>query len=186
MRTAIIDHTKEPQKLTNTLRDLVVDAGRLSQAGAETEETELSWWCQTLESTCKAQIAELETFLPWVAMPAMPDTLRQRAESDKAGGLNELAGMFSWLRHIPTLRDAARFEQTLIPLVILVTEKMREQRAPECDIKWLEELQTRAREAAQRASQRLSALNLLAQRCSEFAEMDFEFLFDKKDRKSVV
>ncbi|HZM06389.1 MAG TPA: glucoamylase family protein [Candidatus Saccharimonadales bacterium] len=116
---------------------------------------------------------------PWVALPPLPDSLRRAAGTQHPRRLNELSGMLSYLQTFPTLRDAARFEQTLLPLAMLATEKIRAQRPAAPELAWMNELQRTVREASRQASQRLNLVNRLAQRSAELGEMDFEFLFDK-------
>ena len=96
-------------------------------------------------------------------------------------GADNLAMKLAQLDQAPTLRQVSELDQSLCPsleaaLLALSTEPARGGK-PEEEARlaqWLRCL----REASAQASQRILALETLARRSAELAEMDFSFLFD--------
>jgi len=168
-----------PATLARALDQFASSAKEISSVAAETAHAEFIWWSGALEQTCRAHRAELESFAPWISLPEIPEALLRAAKIQELGRLNKLSGLLRWLENIPTLREAARFEQTLLPLLNLVIEKLREQDGDSPELDWLKKLREKILDASGHANRRLAELNLTAQRCAEFAEMDFGFLFDE-------
>ncbi len=83
------------------------------------------------------------------------------------------------LDQIPTLREVAELEQTLIPLIEEKLKSFAAEPASSAERRtWLRELSDHLREAGERARQRTLEIETLAQQSAELAEMDFTFLFD--------
>ena len=179
LRPALAKPPGAPAGLGALLDKLGAMAGELERFAAESRQGELIWWSGALAEACRAQRQELEWLTPWVSMPPMPGALAKSAAEHQPGRLSEVSGMRSVLESFPTLRQAARFEHALLPLVALASERVRLERPNAPELAWLEELRRRVAEAGRRAAQRLRELELLGERCAESVEMDFGFLFDK-------
>jgi cyclic beta-1,2-glucan synthetase len=116
-------------------------------------------WARALARQCQAVLDELTFFVPWILLPAPPNRL-----SD-----------FRGFDEIPTLRELARFDVELIPAIDQrfgsdVTLEERE---------WLGKIRLLVMESSQRANARIEAIERLALQSSEFARMEYDFLFDK-------
>ncbi len=122
-------------------------------------ESQVRWWTQSLLRQCRDGLDELTFLAPWTSLPASP------------GNLGELPG----IGEIPTLRQLARLEVDLLPtiapqLALAVTPE-------ECAR--FDKLQRLITEASRRAGARIAAIEELARQSSEFARMEYDFLFDK-------
>ena len=178
------------------LQQVTDQATRIAAAlGSEAGE-ELKWWSQALERSCREHLADLLLLAPWLAL-APQGTGSQRTEArtfkseirnpkseveasllpSAAPTLDEKLSLFN---QFPTLREVSELENSLCPLIEAAlqacsgdsaqSEKEEATRLAE----WLPCL----REASDRARQRMLALETLARQSSEFAAMDFNFLFD--------
>ena len=122
-------------------------------------ESQVRWWADILLRQCRDGLDELTFLAPWTSLPASP------------GNLSEFPGIDG----NPTLRQLARLEVNLLPaiapqLALAVTPE-------ECAR--FDKLQGLITEASRRAGARIAAIEELARQSSEFARMEYDFLFDK-------
>ncbi|WP_083917397.1 glycoside hydrolase family 94 protein [Leeia oryzae] len=119
-------------------------------------------WATALERQCQEALDELTYLAPWLLLPAAPDALHTLRDMTQ-------------LTAIPTLRGLTSLDAEWRPEIMrcfasAVTMEERD---------WLIELQTSLATGVARARARLDAMDQLAGRCLEFAEMKYDFLFDK-------
>ena len=116
-------------------------------------------WAQALAQQCHDALNELTFLIPWMGLPS------------SARILNAFPG----LDQMPTLRMLTRLEGEWLPVVgqRLGPDTTETERA------WLVDLQRHMSAATQRAGQRIASLNHLAWQSSQFAHMEYDFLFDE-------
>jgi cellobiose phosphorylase len=124
-------------------------------------------WARAFEEQRRRALDELMKVAPWAGMPAVPA---------EAGRLREA---MEWLDRGPTLSETAALEQTLAPEVDRALALATAETPADALIPWLSRLRDALRLAASRAAERLSGLHELAARCSELADLDYEFLYDR-------
>ena len=131
-------------------------------------ETDANWWARTLARQCQSALDELTFLAPWSVLPAAP------------GRLSDLPG----IDEIPTLRELAKREAEWLPTI----EHRRDAAADAspAEREWLNELRRLITEASRRAEQRLAAVERLALQASEFAHMEYDFLYDKASRLLAI
>ncbi|HSD96723.1 MAG TPA: glucoamylase family protein, partial [Sulfuricaulis sp.] len=131
-------------------------------------ETDANWWARTLARQCQSALDELTFLVPWSVLPDAP------------GRLGDLPG----IDDIPTLRELAKREAEWLPTI----EHRRDAAADAspAEREWLNELRRLITEASRRAEQRLAAVERLAQQASEFAHMEYDFLYDKGSRLLAI
>jgi cyclic beta-1,2-glucan synthetase len=122
-------------------------------------ESQMIWWAGALARQCRDALDDLMLLAPWALLSASQDRL----------------GEFDTLDEIPTLRELARLDAACLPAIEqrLGSETMHEERA------WVEGLQRLIAKASQRARDRIAAVEGLARQAGHFAEMEYDFLFDK-------
>ncbi|WP_035052599.1 GH36-type glycosyl hydrolase domain-containing protein [Andreprevotia chitinilytica] len=128
---------------------------------SETKRQEAGLWAEALARQCREALDELTFLAPWLALPAAPS------------GLD--AAVAAITANIPSLRELAGLDATLRTGIAarLAAEATPEQRS------WLGELQQHLSTASTRARDRLAAIERLAQQAFAFADMEYDFLFDK-------
>ncbi|MGA9031358.1 MAG: glucoamylase family protein [Sulfuricaulis sp.] len=131
-------------------------------------ETDANWWARTLARQCQSALDELTFLAPWSVLPDAP------------GRLGDLPG----IDDIPTLRELAKREAEWLPTI----EHRRDAAADAspAEREWLNELRRLITEASRRAEQRLAAVERLALQASEFAHMEYDFLYDKASRLLAI
>jgi cyclic beta-1,2-glucan synthetase len=169
-----------PRELAAALKEFSAAAGQLTATTRNVTDADCKWWAQTLSTMCVAQAEELRLLTPWVELPPPPQVLTKMAFAPDASRLHELAGFLAMLDRTPTLREAARFDQTLLPLLNLVVHKISSLKSANNEpLAWLNSVAQCIQEASRNARHRMDAINALTHRCSDVAEMDFRFLFDE-------
>jgi cellobiose phosphorylase len=116
-------------------------------------------WARALARQCQGTLDELTFLAPWFLLPAPPNRL-----SD-----------FRGIDEIPTLRELARFDVELLPAI---DQRFGSDVTPE-ESEWLGKIRRLIAESSQRARARIAAIERLALQSSEFARMEYDFLFDK-------
>ena len=163
----------KPDAQTDAYKEVRQNAAHppaLDHTGAVISElasmSETNWWAHTLVRQCRSILDELQFLAPWLALPTVPASL---------GDLPDIS-------RIPTLRELAGLSQRLQPfieqrLIATATDEERE---------WLEMLRRNIVEASQRANERMERFERLASQSDEFAQMEYEFLYDKSRRLLAI
>jgi len=122
-------------------------------------DSEARWWANALLRQCRDALDDLIFLAPWAAF----------SWSDQG------TGEFSDIDRVPTLRELARFEADLLPKLAQHSAEAPsgEQALPLSELRGLIAL------ASQRARDRIATIEQLTLLASEFAEKDYDFLYDK-------
>ena len=148
-------------------------------------DEELRWWAQAFERQCRDCLDDLSFLAPWLLSPPPAEPVRRSGFLEQAGlpvgqtgPLGELRAALRRLDEAPTLRELARLDLELLPLIERVLQE-----APDANASmpqdWLIALQQAVVQASTRAAARIGSIQELAAQCGELAELDYDFLFDK-------
>lgn len=121
------------------------------------ENSETGWWIKSFENQLNLDLLELEKFIPWLSQ--------------------EMTGFekFDFLTDIPTLSTLATLPQ-LLTTALNSEEHTAEEKA------WLQKFEKDAATAGRKAQQQIDKLRQLAQESFEFADIRYDFLYDKVQR----
>jgi len=159
------------------LESVTIQAAGIAGSVAN-EGEEFKAWAQTLKRNCDEHLEELRFLAPWLDLPCarrFPRLDDEPASSPPAGdsGRGPIAAVatrletkLAQLDQAPTLREISALDQPLSPPAEEGTDPP--------------ELSRCLREAAERARQRLLAVETLAAQGDKLAKMDFAFLFDRE------
>jgi cellobiose phosphorylase len=128
--------------------------------------TDASWWARMLARQCQSALDELTFLAPWSLLPAAP------------GRLSDFPG----IGEIPTLRELARLEVELLPII----ERRLDVEATPAEREWLGELRRHIAQASGRAHERMAAIERLALHSSELTRMEYGFLYDKANHLLAI
>ena len=151
-------------------------------------DSDLKWWVGSLEAQCRYALDELNYLAPWIELPPAQLDLWRHGSARQLEALGNLRELLQRLDDIPTLGEVARLGQTLLPtLDLALNGKLASDGSPmpPTSLDWLARLRAAAETASERATQRLVDLRQLSNRCSEFADLDYSFLFDE-DRQLLA
>ena len=115
-------------------------------------------WAHAFARQCRDTVAELMILAPWIGLAATDEILR----------------LFPELDQIPTLRTLTRLEGEWLPAI----DARLGPDASGTERTWLIELRRHLSAASRLAEQRLASLDHLARQANQFAQMEYDFLFD--------
>ena len=121
-------------------------------------ESEAKWWAGALARQSQRALDELTTLSPWLTLPAAP------------AGLRTFAGPAG----IPTLRELAGLESEWLPVIA----QRRGADTPADERDWLDALERSITAVSRLAAERIAACERIVLQAGEFAQMDYDFLYD--------
>ena len=141
--------------------DAKSDVGTASDPGRAAQ-----WWAHALARQCRGALDELTLLAPWILLPVAPRGL----------------GDFPGIGNIPTLRELARLEVELLPVIA----RRLDADATPGQSGWLDALRPLVTEASRRAQERIAAIESLAQQSGELARMEYDFLYDRTRHQLAI
>ena len=121
-------------------------------------ETQLYIWAKALADQCREALDELHALAPWTHMLVPAEWMND----------------FPKLAHIPSLRQLAQLHTNLAPLFEKHQNTQTESKQQECFAR----LNQMLSDASMRAAERMVLINQLALQAAEFAQIDYDFLYD--------
>jgi Cellobiose phosphorylase len=152
---------ERPTTLTAAHRSLDGLATRAAEVAATLDaasDTEAQRWAHALVRQCRDALDDLTFVAPWIGLPISAHIL----------------GAFPGLDRIPTLWTLTKLEGEWLPEI-----ERRRLDTMGTEQQWLAELQRHITEACRRAGERIASLNELAWQAHEFAQIEYDFLFDR-------
>ncbi len=135
-------------------------AARILQTVDRDPESEIFWWSRALAIQSSSAQDELMTMAPWLYLPETP---------------SKFAELSAIVNEVPTFEQLSRIEKNLIPRI---NQSYAEDNTYS-ENEWLDIFRKYITEAGRRAKERILIMERLAQQCMGFANMEYEFLFDK-------
>lgn len=147
-------------RLESLMRELTDATDRLPKEG----RSSLSKWATSLIRDFNKIIDEIDFLAPWISIN-IPDKYKS----------------LKFLNEIPTLEQLASADKD----IRLQWEELRAEATPE-EIRTLTELVNAHDLASQRARERIGTLESLAVQCTEFADMEYNFLYDSSQHLLAI
>jgi cyclic beta-1,2-glucan synthetase len=141
-----------------SLGRLIIAGEKMLDSGRDQLERNAFFWLETLNRQCRNSLEELVSLAPWLSLPETPP---------KFSGLLDM-------EDIPTLRELSRMELNGLPGTNL---QSAENTADENE--WLYAYNDLFSKTKRFVKERLEMLDHLSQQCTELADLDFDFLYDK-------
>ncbi len=152
---------------------------------------ELHWWISAFTRGCTDHLQELQRLAAWSVIPPPPSDLWDVGSTEQLKHLAALRSLLATLDEVPTLHQVASLTQISDPLIDAICAEFSTAdpetpdtaaiqtatAAQKCE--WLQTLKLALTKSSKLAATRIQSLEQLADQCSEFADMDFEFLHNK-------
>ncbi|HTQ66229.1 MAG TPA: glucoamylase family protein [Puia sp.] len=166
--TEDVEHACHAQTIILETAKLYIDklqksAREIANTIKANDKTEFNWWANALVRQCAEAHDDMVTIAPWLLLPNPPE---------KFDEFNHI--VFG----IPTLKELSAIDADLLPRI---NGKYGSENTHE-EIEWLELFRKTIIETGRRARERIRTIQTLAQRCVEFSNIEFDFLFDKSQR----
>lgn len=128
--------------------------------------TEAGWWVHSFDNQLDEMYNELQTLAPWQFVGPIPDKFRE----------------FKLFETIPTLAELQKFETAFD--AELDRFPFHDVYGPEKT--WVETCREAVKASAKVAHERITILQGLGAQCYNYADMEYEFLFDKSQRLLAI
>ena len=160
-----------------TLRAATDLVSAFSSAGND----DLRDWAEMVESQCRDILDDLRTSAPWITLPLPTEPMWRRGSREQTDRLASVRELLRTLEDIPTFGQAAQLSITLLPQVDAVIAGLAGQTpvVPASEPDWFMRLRQAIIDASERAAERLHLAEALAARCEEFADVSWDFLYDR-------
>jgi cyclic beta-1,2-glucan synthetase len=135
--------------------------------GAFDEDSEAAWWADSLAGQVRDTCNEIQECFPWLSIHEFPERFKKLGEK---------------LAPLITLQELASLELSIIPDVRVYDD---EELRPE-EKSWLDNFRKQIIETSRRAKERLLNIQSMARLCEEFADLQFDFLYDKSQRLLAI
>ncbi len=140
------------------LKAIAVQYNAIKSSFQKDSNSETGWWIKSFDDQLNLALAELDTFIPW-ASREIPKNLER----------------FSFITQIPTLASLSELALTLKKEIDNDQNTAEEKHE-------LQKLETEIAQAGEKAKARMEILLKLAQSSFDFADMRYDFLYDKVQR----
>ncbi len=151
--------------LYDDMQLLLQDAETLT--GLFDEDSESAWWADAFANQVRDAFNEIYESSPWLSITRFPE---------------RFSGLQETVSRILPLYDLASLEVSLLPQVNMYDEE--EVTAEEKSFLGL--FRKQLIETSRRAKERLLSIQSLARLCEEFADLKFDFLYDKSQRLLAI
>jgi cellobiose phosphorylase len=151
--------------LHNRLKNLLEEAERLT--GFFHEDSEAAWWADAFANQVREAYNEVNEFSPWLSIAHFPERFKYLETSISA---------------MMTLQELAELESILILQVHIYDEEELDTEEKQ----WLEIFRKQLIETSRRAKERILSIQELSRLSEEFADIQFDFLYDKSQRLLAI
>ncbi len=199
LRRQIEDLEQCPHQISATvslLNSLIAESSAALAGISPLVHPELSWWLSSFVRSCNDHLQELQRLAAWTNLKPPPATASMvaahREDSSHDHALTEIFATFITLNDGPSLRDVAQLSDAIVPVIEAVVSDLAASSGNEPTeagnnaskdsvelLQWLQQFQQSVMKSSKLAATRIQSLEQVAEQCSEFAQMDFEFLHNK-------
>jgi cyclic beta-1,2-glucan synthetase len=151
--------------LHDRLKNLLEEAERFT--GLFQDDSEAAWWADAFANQVREAFNEVNEFSPWLSISHFPERFKFLETS---------------ISTMMTMQELAELESVLILQVHIYDEEELDTE----EKKWLEIFRKQLIETSRRAKERILSLQALSKLCEEFADIHFDFLYDKSQRLLAI
>ncbi|MFH2067904.1 MAG: glucoamylase family protein [Candidatus Omnitrophota bacterium] len=144
------------------------------------DDSEVFLWARTAEKLCASFLEELSFLTPWAEMFPIAEF---RPDGLTPNDAAELKATLARLENIPTLRDVIRTGSAALLVLDRVSDASETAEAGEKKTLLLRRGLT---DAVARAQERVENIETLALQCDDFADMNYDFLYNKSRQLLAV
>ena len=131
------------------------------------DDSESAWWADAFATQVRDGLNELYESSPWLSLPEFPDRFKDLQEP---------------INGVLTLDELASLESSILPEV----NRYDEEEVDPAEKNFLATFRKQLIETSRRAKERLLSIQSLARLCEEFADIQFDFLYDKSQRLLAI
>ncbi len=183
------------QAFHSLLLRLIVESTQMLEDPSVETQPELQWWLRAFARSCADHLGELHRLAAWTKLSTPTVSFWNSTDPLQQQRLDALKQRCMALDQIPSLAEVAELPASLFPLIDAIvtcarmsgTDRRDSTGGPHAAADapaehgmelndWLHEFKLAVASSSEAAATRIRSMELLAERCSDFAEMDFTFL----------
>lgn len=150
-----------------------------------TNDEQVKIWNGIFKMQCAGLLDDLVSLAPWMFLVNKPEDILQKEGALKViqtAGIQKVSRIL--FEETPDLDEVAELPITLSPVIRDLINKLSGAGDGTFGetISWLRDLSDAVMKGSECAAKRIGAIKQLALQCAEFADADFEFLYDKLHR----
>jgi cyclic beta-1,2-glucan synthetase len=171
-------------KVLNHLRYLDGIASEVLDALKTHPDEEVWWWAAATKRQTGTMVVDFTTFISWESTGNPPDTLRNEVPEDLKPYISLVCTKLETLNsQVPKLRNVADIRQDLHtrigPLLEWLDNPRDTNGVPGPGHHWLVRTLEEMRTSGERAEELILSVLVLADQCSEYTGIEYEFLYDR-------
>ncbi len=144
-------------------------------------------WLIDLEQECRDHLADLLFLAPWLSRGPTPSGVWTQGSPERAELRLELQGVLQQLDDCQTLRSLKTTSERALQVLDHALEQITVSAVTgRTEREWFTELREKISTSEQRVLERLATIEQLARVTGEFAEADYEFLYDPARRLLAI
>jgi cyclic beta-1,2-glucan synthetase len=144
-------------------------------------------WLIDLEQECRDHLADLLFLAPWLSRGPTPSGVWTQGSPEQAELRGELQGLLRQLDDCQTLRSLRTTSERALQVLDRALEQITDSPVTgRSEREWFTELREKVSTGEQRVLERLATIEQLARVTGEFAEADYEFLYDPARRLLAI
>ena len=156
---------------------------------------EVLWWARAYERQLEDQLDDMILMAPWLLLPLwvmihpLYEDFLTEASTESSRILSQLQKEVLLLDGNPCLQEIPATTVKLVPMINQVLgsiQGMGQQGMGQEERDWFLQLSQMITEAGERASVRIRSIEKIAEDCSELADIDYDFLFDKSRKLLAI
>ncbi|MDD5069937.1 MAG: glucoamylase family protein, partial [Candidatus Omnitrophica bacterium] len=168
-------------EINSLLRQLATDISKIFSHPHLKNYENVKNWVRAFERQCYDFLEDMAFIAPWILLPPEMPGLWDAADDEQQERFNLLRAALRDLDEIPSLREVARLEQKLVPLIENIVRAMSvTDDASKRVYEWFLKLRDAIKDAGTRSAERIEAIDYIVLRCNEISGLEYEFLYDKK------
>lgn len=157
----------KPEELVSVIESLKKTYAPIVDQLVTGSESETYWWKHTLEAQLAQIEKELQIFTPWVLL------------------MNNVPAKFTNFNSLHQTSTLSRLLKTARKLLAEINRQQVSDNTPE-ENDWLRLFQTALTESIRQAEDQIFMAEKLAHQCNEFADVAWDFLFDKSSKLLTI
>ena len=147
-------------------------------------DDEVRWWAAATKRQIETHVKDFKTFTSWESTGSPPDTIWNEVPQDLTPYLSLICRKLETLNNqIPSIRDIADIRQDLHiqigPLLEWLDTPRETNGVSGSGHHWLIRTLEELRTSSERAEELIMSISLLADQCSAFTTIEYEFLYDR-------
>ncbi|HRH60344.1 MAG TPA: glucoamylase family protein, partial [Chitinophagaceae bacterium] len=153
------DHTE----INKYLQKIAAQFEKIKNNLSNETNQDLYWWLTLMDEQIKAALEQAMLFIPWLSLPAVPEKCKEWKLFAQTHSLYDLTEMYE-----------------------IVTASIKESAETPEESKWMDDCKRFIYASAAKARQQIDALISLSDDCENFANIEYDFLYDKSQHLLAI